>query len=126
MLLLHTNQLVRSLERIKRLPLPPTIAHTSVVLRTLRTSLRLPQAAVLAIVDHTRETIGVGETSAGPAALFDLAAATAHVSERLLVGSLGDFTDVPDLEKGVPFRVDGGDASGEGEKGDEEGLELHA
>jgi hypothetical protein len=30
------------------------------------------------------------------------------------------------LEKGVPFRVDGGDASGEGEKGDEEALELHA
>ena len=125
MLLLHTNHLVRRLERIKRLPLPPAVAHTSVVLRTLRTSLRLPQAAVLAIVDHTRETIGVWETSAGPAAFFDFAAATAHVSERLLVGSLGDFANVPDLEEGVPFRVDRRDAGDKGEKGDEEGLEMH-
>lgn len=125
MLLLHTNNLIRRLERIKRLPLPPAVTHTRVVLRPLRTSLPLPQTAVLTIVDHTWVTVGVRETSAGPAAFFDFAAATAHVSERLLVGSLGYFANVPDLEEGVPFRVDGGDAGDESEKGNEEGLEVH-
>lgn len=125
MLLLHTNQLIRRLKRIKRLPLLPAVAHARVVLRTLSASLYPPQPTVLAMVNHTRVAVGVGETAAGPAAFFDLAAAVAHVLERLLVGSLGDFADVPDLEEGVPFRVDSGDAGEQGEEGDEEGLEVH-
>lgn len=124
-LLLHTNNLIRRLKRIKRLPLLSPIAHTRIVLRPLLASLAPPQTAVLAIVDDTRLAVGVGETAAGPAAFFDLAAAGAHVLEGLTVVALGDAADVPDFEGVVPSGVDGGDAGGEGEEGGEEGGDVH-
>ena len=91
----------------------------------LLTSLAPPQTAVLAIVDHTRLAVGIGEATSGPAAFFDLAAAGAYALQGLAVGALGDAADVPDFEGVVPSGVDGGDAGGEGEEGGEERGGVH-
>jgi hypothetical protein len=123
-LLLHTNKVICLHKRIKRPPLLPPIAHARVVLRPLLTSLPPPQAAINASVDYARLAVGIGETAAGPAAFFDLAAAVAHVVEGCAV-DLGDLADVPDFQEVVPFGFDGGDAGAEGEEGNEEGEEVH-